>query len=107
MLVTPVQKLKRPSGHSSAAGGYNKTDRMPKSTLTERVNQHDREIAAIRKLMLAGMKMLVRLERNQERLQKAQERLEKAQERTEQTLERFIRSLERGSGNGHEKRRVQ
>jgi hypothetical protein len=66
---------------------------MPKQSLTERVSQHDREIAAIRKLVLTGMKMLIRLE--------------KAQERTEQTLERFIRSLERGSGNGQGKTRVQ
>lgn len=81
---------------------------MPRPTLSERVNQHDREIAAIRKLVLTGMKILVRVERNQERLEKAQERLERAQERTEQTLERFIRSLERGSGNGYNKgRRIQ
>ena len=102
-----MQTLERPPGHSSAAGGYSRIDRMPKPTLTERVNQHDREIAAIRKLVLTGMKMLVRLEKNQERLERAHERLEKAQERTEQTLERFIRSLERGGGNGRVKGRVQ
>jgi len=66
---------------------------MPTQGLTERVNQHDRGIAAIRKLVLTGMKMLVRLE--------------KAQERTEKTLERFIRSLEPGSGNGQGKTPVQ
>jgi hypothetical protein len=80
---------------------------MSNPTLSERVSQHDREIAAIRKLVLTGMKMLVRLEKNQERLERAHERLEKAQERTEQTLERFIRSLERGGGNGRVKGRVQ
>lgn len=80
---------------------------MPLPTLSERVSQHDREIAAIRKLVLTGMKILVRLEKSQERLERAQERLEKAQERTEQTLERFIRSLERGSANGHKKGEVQ
>jgi len=66
---------------------------MAKQTLSERVSQHDREIAAIRKLVLTGMKMLVEVQR--------------AQKKTEQTLERFIRSLERGSGNGHRKGRVQ
>jgi hypothetical protein len=73
---------------------------MPKPTLTERVSQHDREIAAIRKLVLTGMKMLVSLEKGMKDLQTAQKR-------TEQTLERFIRSLERSGGNGHEKRRIQ
>jgi hypothetical protein len=66
---------------------------MPNPTLSERVSQHDREITAIRKLLLTGMKMLVEVQR--------------AQKKTEQTLERFIRSLERGSGNGHTKGRVQ
>ncbi len=52
---------------------------MAKPTITERVDRHDREIAAIRKLVLTGMKMLVEVQR--------------AQKKTEQTLERFIRSL--------------
>ena len=66
---------------------------MPKPTLTERVTRHDREIAAIRKLVLTGMKMLVEVQR--------------AQKKTEQTLERFIRSLERGGRNVHKAGRVQ
>lgn len=65
---------------------------MRKSTFSERVRQHEREIAAIRKLVLTGKKMVVRVDR--------------AHERTEQALERFIRSLER-SGNGRQKGRVQ
>jgi hypothetical protein len=73
---------------------------MPTLTLTERVSKHDREIAAIRKLVLTGMKMIIDLEKGMKELQAAQKR-------TEQTLERFIRSLERGGGNGHEKRRIQ
>jgi hypothetical protein len=47
------------------------------------VSKHDREIAAIRKLLAAGMKLAVEIQR--------------AQKKTEQTLERFIRSLERGT----------
>jgi hypothetical protein len=50
-----------------------------------RPEQHDREIAAIRKLILRGMKMLVENERQIKEANK--------------TLDRFIRSLERG-GNG-------
>ena len=60
---------------------------MP-SKIEARVDKHDREIAAIRKLLLTGMKLVVEVQR--------------AQKKTEQTLERFIRSMERGSqANGH------
>lgn len=72
---------------------------MPKQTLEARVTLHDREIAAIRKLIVTGMKLIVQNERGLKELQAAQKK-------TEQTLERFIRSLERGGGNGHTKARV-
>ena len=65
------------------------------ASLKERVDEHDREIAAIRKLLLAGMKMLVRLELSQKRL-------EAAQKETDRMLKELIRSLGRnGGGNGH------
>ena len=54
---------------------------MARPTFKQRRNQHDREMAAIRKLVRTGMNMLAQLD--------------KAQRRTERTLERFIRSLER------------
>ena len=57
-------------------------------TLKQRVDQHDREIAAIRKLVLTGMKMLVRLENSQRE--------------TDRMLKELIRSLKTGS-NGHGK----
>jgi hypothetical protein len=68
---------------------------MPKETLTARVSKHDKEIAAIRGLIRAGMKLVIEVQR--------------AQKKTDQTLERFIHSLERGdrTGNGHKKGRVQ
>lgn len=62
----------------------------------EQLSKHDREIAAIRKLILQGMKMLV----ENQRLVKD---VAAAQKRTEATLDRFIRSLERGGMNGHHK----
>ena len=61
---------------------------MP-SKLEARVTQHDREIAAIRKLILQGMKMLVENEAHIKALSA--------------TVDRFIRSLERGGPNGHGK----
>jgi len=72
------------------------------ATLKERVDEHDREIAAIRKLLLTGMKMLVRLEQSQKRLEAAQSRLEASQKETDRMLKELIRSLGRnGGGNGH------
>jgi hypothetical protein len=64
-----------------------------------RVTRHDREIAAIRKLILQGMKMLVE---NRAEIKA----LAVAQRVTERTLGRFIRSLERGGSNGHSKTRI-
>ena len=64
------------------------------SKLEARVAQHDREIDAIRKLVLQGMKMLVRIEA-------ALERTDKRVDALAATVDRFIRSLERGGPNGH------
>ena len=83
--------------------------------LEARVSKHDREIAAIRKLLLTGMKMLARSQEHSKAvdrqldliagehaaLAKDMRELAAAQRRTEATLERFIRSLGRGGGNGH------
>ena len=64
-------------------------------TLKERVDRHDREIAAIRKLILTGMKML---NRNQTQINE----LSALQKVTEEKLQAFIDSTRRG-GNGHSK----
>jgi hypothetical protein len=69
------------------------------SKLEARVAQHDREIAAIRKLILQGMKMLVE---NRAEIKA----LAVAQRVTEKNLDRFIRSLERGGSNGHSKTNI-
>jgi len=70
------------------------------ATFKERLDRHDREIAAIRKLLQAGMKMLVR---NEEEIRQ----LTAAQKETDRQLNRFIRSLERGNGNGRKLGRVE
>jgi len=69
-----------------------------KPTIREHLSKHDREIAAIRKLVLTGMKMLVRLETSQRELQASQRE-------TDKELKILIRSL-RGGTNGHAKRKV-
>jgi Xaa-Pro aminopeptidase len=63
------------------------------ATFKERVDKHDREIAAIRKLIHTGMKMLVKLGEEVRELAASQRE-------TDRQLQAFIRSLRRGS-NGH------
>lgn len=69
------------------------------ATFKQRIDQHDREIAAIRKLIHSGMKMLVQ---SQAEIRE----LRASQRETDRQLRAFIRSLPRG-GNGHTKRTVQ
>jgi hypothetical protein len=71
---------------------------MPKSSTNDRLDQHDRdlakrnkEIAAIRKLILTGMRLV--------------NEIAVGQKRTEKSLETLINTLRRG-GNGHSKRRI-
>jgi hypothetical protein len=79
---------------------------VPKQTPEARVTQHDREIAAIRKLILTGMKLLVETQTAQKEFRADLKELRAMQKKTEATLERFIRSMERGPRNGHGKTRV-
>ena len=77
------------------------------ASLKTRIDQHDREIAAIRKLVLTGMKMLIRLEQSQKRLEASQARLEASQRETDRMLKDLIRSLGRnGGGNGHQRGKI-
>jgi hypothetical protein len=72
---------------------------MPqKPTTQERLTKHDREIAAIRKLILTGMKIIANLAASQRELQASQRE-------TDKELKLLIRSL-RGGTNGHAKRKV-
>jgi carbamoylphosphate synthase large subunit len=64
-------------------------------TIKEHLSKHDREIAAIRKLMVTGMRMLVR---NEEQIGK----LIAAQRKTDESLKKLLDSLKTGH-NGHSK----
>lgn len=77
--------------------------------LEARVSEHDRQIAAIRKLILQGMKMinslnagLLRLEGQEEVTRQELRELAASQRKTDALLQAFIRSMERGR-NGHSK----
>ena len=63
--------------------------------LEARATEHDRQIAAIRKLILAGMKML-------SETQTQMKALAASQRETDRMLQGLIRSLERGGHNGHQ-----
>ena len=66
-------------------------------TVKQRIDLHDREIAAIRKLILTGMKML---NRNQEQINKNEEQLN----RLASEVRALVASM-RKSSNGHFKPR--
>jgi len=67
-------------------------------TTREHFARHDREIAAIRKLILTGMKMI-------NTLTASQQRLAESQRETDKQLQVLVRSLQRGN-NGHSKRAI-
>jgi hypothetical protein len=66
-------------------------------TIKARVDQHDREIAAIRKLVLTGMKMLVRLENSQ----RETDRMLKQTDRMLQELIKSLKTVGNGDGKLH------
>lgn len=81
---------------------------MP-SKLEDRVSKHDREIAAIRKLILTGMRMISELTASQREtdrelraLAASQRETDRMQKETDRELKELIRSL-RGGTNGHSK----
>jgi len=72
-------------------------------TLKERADLHDREIAAIRKLIITGMKMI---NRNQEQIGELVAEGRRTDQRLrslEASVQQFIDSMSRG-GNGYAKR---
>jgi hypothetical protein len=70
--------------------------------LEARASQHDREIAAIRKLILTGMKMIAGMQATQREIQRDVKALAASQRETDRELKALIRSL-RGGTNGHGK----
>jgi S-adenosylmethionine:tRNA-ribosyltransferase-isomerase (queuine synthetase) len=67
-------------------------------TVNERLDQHDRQIAAIRNLVQEGMRLVIET-------RKDIRALVAIQKRTEQKLETLVNTLRRGN-NGHTKRKV-
>jgi Spy/CpxP family protein refolding chaperone len=74
-------------------------------TVTERLDKHDKQIAAIRDLVKEGVRMVVETRRLALETRKDLRELAAAQKRTDESLRALIDSL-RGGGNGHTKRHV-
>jgi hypothetical protein len=82
-------------------------------TVTQRLDQHDKQIAAIRDLVKEGIKMVVETRRlaletrkDLRKLAAMQLATAEAQKRTDASLQALIGSL-RGGGNGHTQGRVE
>jgi hypothetical protein len=74
-------------------------------TVKERADRHDREIAAIRKLILTGMKMINRNQEQINQLVAEGRRTDQRLRSLEASVQQFIDSMRRG-GNGHTKRPI-
>ena len=74
-------------------------------TTKEHLSKHDREIAAIRKLILTGMQMLNRNQHQINQLIAEGRRTDQRLKRLEATVEEFVTGLRRRT-NGHTKRKV-
>jgi Spy/CpxP family protein refolding chaperone len=74
-------------------------------TVAQRLDQHDKQIAAIRDLVKEGIKMVVETRRLALETRRDLRELAAAQKRTDASLHALIDSLH-GGGNGHTRRRV-
>jgi hypothetical protein len=79
-------------------------------TVKERLDKHDREIAAIRKLIHTGMRMIVKQQEQftafQNEVRKDIRELANSQKKTDAMLQDLIRSL-KGGTNGDAKRKLE
>jgi len=75
-------------------------------TTKERLSKHDREIAAIRTLIKAGMQMLSRNQQQINELVRAQRRTEASLNKLSSEVRELTGHMRRGAGNGYTKRKV-
>ena len=75
-------------------------------TTKEHLTKHDREIAAIRVLIKAGMQMIVATREDIRATRKDLRDLAASQKRTDASLKALIDQMRRSGGNGHAKGKV-
>jgi hypothetical protein len=76
---------------------------VPKETVAARVTRHDREIAAIRKLVWQGMKLVAANQKAIKDLRISQRETDRMIKALTAEQRALIRSLGRGASNGHTK----
>jgi hypothetical protein len=74
-------------------------------TAKERLDQHDKQIRAIRELVHEGMRLVIQTRRDFRELYAMQKETAAAQKKTETALRELIQSL-KGGGNGHRKKKL-
>jgi hypothetical protein len=74
-------------------------------TTKERLDKHDRQIAAIRDLVQEGMRLVIQTRRDFRTLHTTMNELAAQQKKTEAALAAFLENMNRG-GNGHAKRKL-
>jgi predicted nicotinamide N-methyase len=75
-------------------------------TTKERLDRHDRQIAAIRKLIEQGTRLVVGTRQDIRLLAKDIRTLAASQKKTDASLQALISALRRSGGNGHSKVKV-
>jgi len=75
------------------------------ATAKERLDKHDKQIAAIRSLVHEGMRLVVQTRKDIHKLSTLQIATAEAQKRTEASLQALIANLS-GGGNGHNKKKI-
>jgi len=75
-------------------------------TTKEHLSKHDREIAAIRKLILLGMKLVNLNQQQINRLTQDQRRTEANLNRLSSEVRELTGHMRRGATNGHTKRKI-
>jgi hypothetical protein len=78
---------------------------VAKSKLEERVDRHDKQIAAIRGLVEQGMRMMVETRKVLREVAINQKRTDAEVDRLAKSIKALIDSLRRGGGNGHAQRK--
>lgn len=75
-------------------------------TQEERIDRHDKQIAAIGKMLQEGWRLVLETRKDIRTLAQMQKATAAAQQKTEASLKAFIDSMRRG-GNGHKKSDIQ
>jgi hypothetical protein len=73
------------------------------ATVKERLDKHDKQLAAIRDLLKEGFRLMIETRKDLRTLAASQKRTEANLQRLDEKIERLVDSLRRSGGNGHSK----